>query len=134
MGLWSIEDGSEHYIIQSLEHIDGWEWNAKADSVDHKTVGQFTGLIDSNEKEIYEGDNVVQYNHDARTTCKGIVHFDMFLLQWQIGESGERLYTYHNPQVFGTIYDQIEEIDLGEMIGVWIEHKGSLDTDTPRLL
>ena len=43
----------EWQILTSLEHVDGYEFNADASLVDPDTVGQFTGF-----KGIYEGDIV----------------------------------------------------------------------------
>ncbi len=83
--------------------------------VDSNTAGQFSGLLDKNGKEIYEGDIVVYGGH-----CKHVVEFKhgMFgyavMGGWFIGYGGNSNFTF-NPldksdehEIIGNIHDNPE--------------------------
>ena len=87
-----------------------------------ESVGQFTGLLDKNGKEIYEGDIVVYGSH-----CKHIVEFKhgMFgytlMDGWFVGYGGNSNFTF-NPldksnehEIIGNIHNNPELLNkMGE--------------------
>lgn len=83
-----------------------------------ETVGQFTGLVDKNEKEIYEGDIVLSKLKRARKYDERLVIcFDDF--EWQgknvngSTTSLSLLVEYHTIEVIGNIHDNPELLKGG---------------------
>ena len=85
---------------------------------DPETVGQFTGLLDKNGKEIYEGDIVLSKLRRARKYDERLVIcFDDF--EWQgknangATTSLSLLLEYHTIEVIGNIHDNPELLKGG---------------------
>ena len=129
--------GSKHgrmYILpitniypKGCNELDGWE-------VAPDTVGQFTGLLDKNGKEIYEGDIIrvktCEYDRIGRFYCKtGLpkylnacvkyndrsCRYDLVFEQNEYGMiSCEIGWGYEEFEVIGNIYDNSELLKGGE--------------------
>lgn len=71
--LLTYADGECNIITETGHRIDTW-------NVDLETVGQFTGLLDSDKADIYEGDFlecVLRYDKDNEYTEYGCVVFEL---------------------------------------------------------
>ena len=83
---------------------------AEQEVVDPATVGQFTGLLDKNGKEIYEGD-VVEFGNRIQGTSKVVFENGCFMAE---AKNYETAFTYRvsiHAIVIGNIHDNPELLE-----------------------
>lgn len=108
-------DNGEWRICSSIEVSTSGITLIGYEEVNPKTVGQFTGLLDKNGKEIYEGDVILATHIAARLEYKCVVewHGDGFVPMCNDGEcAGYGLASstadMFHIQVIGNIHDNPE--------------------------
>ena len=121
-------DGEWHYgsfIENTINDFDSYilenDGNATKVLIDRETVGQYTGLKDKNEKEIYEGDIVKVNNEIIAKVIWDKDYLGYFLYANEENsidsfENGEQpLCDYFGSiEVIGNIYENLELLKEGE--------------------
>jgi len=101
-------NGSLHYTIVSLD-----EFETKEYAVEISTVGQYTGLLDKNKTEIYEGDIIKGLNGkiDIVVFKLGCFYWDGFPLIFDGESDSFEIYPTEDwSEVIGNIYENPELI------------------------
>ncbi len=125
-GYYALEDG-EHVIV--MPHSTSYEKALKEKrpispisvkhTVDYNTIGQYTGLKDKNEKEIYEGDIIEWTTHSGnkyRFSVKYSNKYAQYIIvnTKDISMEYEPLGDFENIEVIGNIYDNPELLKYKE--------------------
>lgn len=107
-----------NYFIRTKDEED-WTSRYKDVLVDKNTLGQFTGLYDKNNKEIYEGDIIIGDIPELISSQNliGIVEYEgsAFIIEfpnrasWQIQKVG--FCSFINYKVIGNMYDNPELLE-----------------------
>ncbi|WP_302373868.1 YopX family protein [Alistipes timonensis] len=101
-------------IMWNEWHIFGWDDTNTAYPVNPATIGQYTGLKDDKNKEIYDGDIVQDEYEGVAKVC-----FDSY--SWQliygIGDNGDQVQSFEELDglriaIIGNIHDNPELIKI----------------------
>lgn len=103
-------EGKTHYITKPGDYLR--EYAPIEFIVDGKTIGQFTGLLDKNGKEIYEGDVILQQGYSGKKPMLVRFEHGAFIVGWHGGSSTATrpMLIQKRCEVLGNIYDNPELI------------------------
>lgn len=98
-------EGKTHYITKPGDYLR--EYAPIEFIVDEKTVGQFTGMLDKNGKEIYEGDVVLQQAYSGKKPMLVRFEHGAFVTGEHSGSSTaiRPMLIQKRCEVLGNIYD-----------------------------
>ena len=99
--------GEKHFIYFALEFLN----EHTRIEIDPKTLGQYTGLLDKNGKEIYEGDIV--FTESNQYYKQDEIVWDCFAMGWDIGKKDSwklRSPMSSKTEIIGNIYENKELI------------------------
>ena len=98
--------GSAKWIYSSLMRLDAQthRLNLGGQDCDVETLGQFTGLLDKNGKEIYEGD--ILHTNEADWIAKVIWHYDGFMLTGLNNTGFSCSPDYDKCEIIGNIHEK----------------------------
>lgn len=105
----------------SMPESDGYSFYPDFDAVDPETVGQFTGLLDKNGEEIYEGDILRIYYHGLNKVF-GVVRYaesrfyieDEFKNELTAKAPMTNMFLRYQFEIVGNIQDDPELLKGGE--------------------
>ena len=111
----TVRNENQRYIQSSLYDSDGYRGYQQYE-VTPETVGQFTGLTDKNEKEIYEGDIVFieyidfDYSEDGTCYIKTVVEYETERMRFNFSNYGKSVINTYKSclEVIGNIHDNPE--------------------------
>lgn len=113
-GLWFITHSDGGWVPTYGSPDEGEE--TIFTEVDPNTIGEFTGLKDKNNKEIYEGDIIdcdMFYNNSTLPHRGIVIYSERYMAYATKNEAGETLFHNHDIysiKVIGNIYDNPELI------------------------
>lgn len=93
--------------------------DGSAEEVEEETIGQFTGLLDKNGKEIYEGDILKVYYY-GKSKVFGVVRFDearfyidddYMINEHKVKVPMAELFSSYQFEIIGNIYDNPEFLE-----------------------
>lgn len=113
--LLQSNEGSVYIGVHGQYIDDGYHFNDMYDEtcyVDEDTIGQFTGLLDKNGKEIYEGDVILQQGYSGKKPMLVRFEHGAFIVGWHGGSSTATrpMLIQKRCEVLGNIYDNPELI------------------------
>lgn len=121
-----VKQGTSTWVFGDLKHDKGISSTGLYDRitvagypVEENTVGQFTGLLDKNGKEIYEGDIIFESTDGINTDWK--IRYDISLSQYRAENIGDECDDIQlnavwldRSEIIGSIHDNPELLKGGD--------------------